>query len=310
MTTTLLWFLACGLVLAGAGVVLTRAADAIAERTGLGRVFVGALLLAGATSLPELSTDISAVMLGEPDLAVGDLFGSSVANMLILALLAALSPGRELLRRVSSSHRVTGGLAIALTLAAAALVLARPAFTVLGVNPGSVAICVAFVVGTRATYRRSAAEAAAGVPPGGQAGPAAHDGPSAPVATMQFLAATAVILVVAPVFASVAARLADLSGLGSTFVGTWLLGATTSVPELVSGVTAVRMRAYDLAVANLLGSNSFNMMVFLALDVVHRDGSVFGAVSAAHALTALGAVVLMVLALSAMYRPPRPAARG
>jgi len=80
-------FLALAAVIAPAGTFLAKSADQIAEITRLGRLLVGSVLLAAATSLPELTVDISAVRQGMPDLAVGDLFGSSLMNLLILAVL-------------------------------------------------------------------------------------------------------------------------------------------------------------------------------------------------------------------------------
>src|SRR5688572_411254 len=77
-------FLLAALVIAGAGTALARSADRIADRTGYGRLLVGSVLLAVATSLPEMLVDWSAVRLGEVDLAVGDLMGSNLMNLLIL----------------------------------------------------------------------------------------------------------------------------------------------------------------------------------------------------------------------------------
>ena len=74
-------------ILVGAS-LLTKSADVIAIKTGLGRAFIGVILLATATSLPELGTGISAVkLLGEPDLAAGDAFGSNLFNLMIIGLL-------------------------------------------------------------------------------------------------------------------------------------------------------------------------------------------------------------------------------
>jgi cation:H+ antiporter len=84
-----LLFAVSGLVLTAGGAMLARAGDDLAERTGPGRLFVGMLIVALATSLPELVTDVSAAVGEAPDLAVGDLFGSSMANMAILAVLVA-----------------------------------------------------------------------------------------------------------------------------------------------------------------------------------------------------------------------------
>ena len=108
------------------------------------------------------------------------------------------------------------------------------------------------------------------------------------------------MLVAAPAFAWSAKRIAELSGLGTTFVGTWLVGLATSLPELVTAVAALRLGAVDLAVGNLFGSNAFNMVVFLAMDLAHPGGSIFGALDPAHGLSALLAVVLMALGLAAI----------
>ncbi len=86
MAVATLQFVLSAAVIVAAGVALTRFGDAIADLTGLGRLIVGSILLAGATSLPELTVDISAVRFGLPDLAVGDLMGSSLFNLLILAV--------------------------------------------------------------------------------------------------------------------------------------------------------------------------------------------------------------------------------
>ena len=94
-------FIGAGAVVILAGTALARYGDAIAEATGLGRLWIGSVLLAGATSLPELTTGISAVRLGAVDLAVGDLFGSSLANMLILAVIDLLPPQRQVLRQAT-----------------------------------------------------------------------------------------------------------------------------------------------------------------------------------------------------------------
>jgi cation:H+ antiporter len=123
--------------------------------------------------------------------------------------------------------------------------------------------------------------------------------PAAP-AILRFGLATLVVVAAAPAFAWSAKRIAGLTGLGTTFVGTWLVGLATSLPELVTAVAAVRLGAVDLAVGNLFGSNAFNMVVFVAMDAAHPGGSIFAVLDPVHALTALLAVVLMALGLAAI----------
>ena len=115
-----------------------------------------------------------------------------------------------------------------------------------------------------------------------------------------FAAASLVILVVAPVFAASAQALADITGLATSLIGTWLVGLATSLPELVTSLAAVRLKAYDLAVGNLFGSNAVNMLMFLPLDIAQPGGSIFAAIHPVHALTAVIGIVLMALGHAAI----------
>jgi cation:H+ antiporter len=294
-------FLAAGALVVAAGAALARHGDAIADITGLGRVWVGSLLLAAATSLPELGTDVAAVRLGAPNLAVGDLFGSSMANMLILAIVDLWPPRRRVLRSATLDHALAACLAIVLTALAALFVLSRPAASFLGVGPGSLLLLALYVGGTRAVYRHVRR---------GEAVKATEATPVPPKLTLRqamvrFGAAAAVVLAAAPVFAWSAKGLAKASGLGTTFLGTWLVGLTTSLPELATSLAAVRLGAFDLAVGNLFGSNAFNMAIFFVLDLV-QPGNLFANLDPNHVLSALFGMVLTSLGLAAIvYRAER-----
>ncbi|MEX2208354.1 MAG: hypothetical protein WEF50_19210 [Myxococcota bacterium] len=296
-------FLASGAAIVLAGAALARFADVIAERTHLGRVWIGSVLLAGATSLPELATDLVAVRLGAVDLAVGDLFGSSLANMLILANLDLFASRRGLLQRAALDHALAASLAIALNALAAALVVVRPEVSFFSVGPGSVVLFLFYIAGTRAVFRHSMRDVLrAEVAP---VGPDTKQTPSLRQALRGFALAALLVLAAAPVFAWSARGVAQISGLGDTFFGTTFLGLATSLPELTASLAAVRMGAFDLAVGNLFGSNAINMALMLPLDLA-QPGSLFGVIEQGHALTGLFAVVLMSLGLAAIvYRAKR-----
>jgi cation:H+ antiporter len=115
-----------------------------------------------------------------------------------------------------------------------------------------------------------------------------------------FAAASAVILMVAPVFAASAQALAEITGLATSLIGTWLVGLATSLPELVTSLAAVRLKAYDLAVGNLFGSNAINMMMFLPLDLALQGPSIFSVVHPVHALTGVVGIILMALGQAAI----------
>jgi cation:H+ antiporter len=301
--TFLLVFLASGAVIVVAGSSLARQADAIATATGLGRVWIGSVLLAGATSLPELTTDVVAVRMGATDLALGDLFGSCMANMLILAVLDLVARPRGILKRVGLDHALVTCLAIGLNSLAVVLVLVRPQFSILSISPGPLLIFIGYLVGTRAGFLHARREGATSTPERVSSGARAE--PSLARALRGFALAAGVVLLIAPGFAWSAKGLAEVSGLGNTFVGTALVGLATSLPELVTGLAAVRMGAFDLAVGNLFGSNALNMAILLPLDLA-QPGSLFAQVDPGHALSGLFGVILMSLGLAAIvYRARR-----
>jgi cation:H+ antiporter len=303
MVTLGLQFLVLATIVAGAGTLLARAADAIADATGLGRLLVGSVLLAAATSLPELAVDVAAVRAGHVDLAAGDLLGSSLMNLLILAGIdLCQNNGRKMLSREAASHALSATLAIAVTALAGIAILTvgkLPAVTILGVGGWSWALLISYLLGARMLFidqRISARLAAESVPErSGTVGmPAAA-----------FLVAAAVLLIAGPRLAAVAAYLAERSGLGGTFVGTSLVAVTTSLPELVASLAAVRLGAVDLAIGNVFGSNAFNMIMFVPLDAVY-PGSLFAAVSPTHAVTAFAVIVATAITvLGQLYHAER-----
>lgn len=111
-----------------------------------------------------------------------------------------------------------------------------------------------------------------------------------------FLGLAAVVATAGTILARSADRLAGHSGLGRTFVGTALVALTTSLPELVASIAAVRLGAFDLAIGNVFGSNAFNMVLFVPLDAAH-PGALFAAVSPAHAVTAVAVIVATAIAI-------------
>jgi cation:H+ antiporter len=261
-------FLLSGAVVAAAGVRLARDGDAIADATGLGRAWVGAILVAGATSLPELATDTHAVVQGHVDLAVGDLFGSCMANMAILAVADLLTRQGRILARVALSQAMVGSIAVCLLLIAA-LGMAGPALghgTFLGMGPSVLAIGIAYLAGTRLLHRNRAVPS--GVEPTPPVGPAR----SLRAAGTGFAIAAVVITVAAWFLARSAATVAQQLGISQGFVGVLLLAITTSLPEMAVSIAGIRAGSFDLVVGNLLGSNGFNVAVLVLLDAVEGPG--------------------------------------
>lgn len=295
-----LGFIAAAAVLVRASVALASAADEVAERTGLGRVFVGTLLLAGATSLPEIVTDVTAVVGGSPDLAVGDLLGSSMANMAVLAAVDLTYRGR-VWPSVELAHARVAAMAIALTALAALAIVTPPGWRVGWVGLDTLAIAGLYVAAV-AWFRRTPVIARIGSGLPGVTVPPVDASPAEPAApaVRRFATAAAVVFASAPILAVAARELADQAGVAETTVGASLLGITTSLPELVVSMAAVRIGAHDLAVGNLFGSNAANMAVLAIADLAYTDGPLLAAVSSGQVVVAVAAILLMALAMAAI----------
>lgn len=289
-------FLISATVVVLAGTQLSRHGDMIAEKTGLGGAWIGAVLLAGATSLPELSTDIFAVRDGNASLAIADLFGSSMINMLILALADLAFLRHRILTRVAINQALVGAVAISLTALAAAGMLTSDALVIGPFGWAPILIVLGYLSGMRVLHLNRAAppfepvqsKAAAAVNE-----PAGQTGMSLRGAVIRFAAAAVVILVAANFVAESAADLAGQFGLAHGFVGATLVALTTSLPEVTVTVASLRHGAYDLAVGNLLGSCAFNMVILIALDVADGSGSILASVDPAVLVSGLFAILLM-----------------
>lgn len=297
--TWVLVFVVSGALIAWAGVTLARAGDEIARRAGLSRLLVGVLLVGAATSLPEIATDVSASLAGSPDLAVGDLMGSSMANMAILALID-LMHRHQVWPTVEIGHARVASVAIGLTALATLGILTPPGVAIGWVGLDTLAIASAYVAMV-AWMRRS---------PSGRFGGSAlipvPTGWSKPTrselrpAVLRFAFAALVILGAAPLLAKSAQEIAATAGIAETFVGATLLALATSAPELVAAIAAVRIGAHDLAVGNLFGSNAFNMTALVLADAAYLPGPMLSAVDPGHAVAGVSAILLMGLALAAL----------
>jgi cation:H+ antiporter len=298
MLTAAVQFAVCAGVIIVAGTYLARFADAIAELTGLGRLIIGSVLLAGATSLPELTVDISAVRMNMPDLAVGDLLGSSLMNLLILAILDLSHYSRgKMFSKQAAAHALSGSLSAALTAAVGMGLLTGKAlaeYTIFNVSPIILLIAAAYALGVRLVYldqRIAAKERDAGLQE-----TADPRGLTVGQALLGFALCAAAVLIAGPFLASAAGVLADKSGLGKTFIGTTLVALSTSLPELVSSLAAMRLGAFDLAIGNVFGSNAFNMILLVPLDLLHGE-PLFAVVSQQHAVTCMAVILATMIAI-------------
>ena len=268
---------------------LAASADVIADKMGLGRLWVGSLLLAGATSLPELVTAVAAAIGGSAELAAGNILGANMLNMSNLAILLALFGGREVFRQIAPQQTWVAGSAILLTAIATLFVASKVDFKILAVSIPAIAILVGYAVISR--YLRKFSMEVEDLEE--------HEGSDHSLVWgwTVFSLAAAGVFVAGPALAISAESIADATGIGSSFVGVLGLALVTTLPELTTTFAAFRMKAYDLGIANIYGTNSFNIVALAAADLAYTDGSLYSFTGASTVIAGVFAVLLMGLGL-------------
>lgn len=304
MATMLPWlqFAVCVIMIGLAGPVMTQYGDVIARLTGLSRSWIGIVLLATATSLPELFTGISSVAIARlPEIAVGDALGSCVFNLAMLVMLDEASRDEPMYRRVDQGHVLTAGFGIILigTIGAIILIGSGPlSLQLFHVSIYTPLIILLYFVAMRAAFGY---EQRTRMPPQMIE---TEPGVTLTGALLRYAGAAAIILAAGTWLPFAGVQIADTMGWKTSFVGTLLIAAATSVPEFVVSISALRLKAVDMAIGNLLGSNLFDALVLAIDDIAYRDGPLLSAVSPVHAMSAFAAVVMSGIFIVAMlYKP-------
>ncbi len=289
---TWVYFGLSAVVIVIAAMRLAEYGDAIALRTRLGGMFIGTILLAGATSLPELLTTINSLQQGSPNLAAGNLFGSNMFNMVLLAVLDMAHRRERILRKAALKHSLTGSLATLLIAMAVFFVMADIDVKIGWVGADSLAIIIGYLVAIRLLQTSNAAASKVEVV---QAVPRGTPGLGA--AIFGFLVATGALIYVSPILVRSSLEIAEITGLGATFIGTTLVALVTSLPEMVTTLTAAKLGADDMAIGNLFGSNMFNMFAIGLTDLFYLQGRFLSVIDPAFLLVGMIGLIMTGLGL-------------
>ena len=292
LTQAVLLFAGSAAVVILSGVFLAKYGDALAELMGWGRLWVGTILIAMVTSLPELVTDITAVTRNEPELAAGDLLGSNMANMFILAMVALIfAGGARFFRQVAPEQKFVALIAISLTSLAVLLGAFPIGLSFLAMGLASVLVLAVYLPGMRLVYVTR--------PQGGEDREKGASGglPSMRKAWIIFGLASLAVIVAAPALVFSVEEIADITGLSTSFLGVVAVALVTSFPEASATITAVRIGAIDLAVGGLYGSCVFNVLILALADPFYREGVLLETFQNDHLAAGLVAILLMSLGL-------------
>ena len=299
-------FVLAAVVIAVAGTRLTRDADRLADATGWGEALVGAVLLGGITSLAGVVTTLTAAAEGHPQLAVGNAIGGIAVQTAFLAIADIFHRRGNLEHAAASLKNLMYSVLLLGLLVMLILGAATPEVTLLGAHPMSPLLFVAYVAGLRLVQHASRepmwkprnTERTVEDEPDGEKVDTSRGKLAARIALWGSLVAVAGWGV-----AHTGVQIADRTGLSETFVGALLTAFVTSLPELVVSVTAVRAGALTLAVGNIVGGNSFEVLVVAGADFVYQRGSILHTASAGQELViALTAVLMAVLLMGLLHR--------
>jgi cation:H+ antiporter len=304
----LLVFGAAALATWVAGVYLSQATDVLDDRFKLGDAVGGMLLLGLAGSLPELAIVCSAALSGHLSLAVGNILGGIAMQTLVLVFLDATSRRRRpLTSLVGRTDPLLESMLVIVLVTIAVMGGFLPATTSVGpISPASIAIVAFFLLGIRglgrARERRPWVAADQAPSPRGEAR-SRFTGATTALVLGAFTAASIVTLVAGVMLEQTGNELADDLGMSGVVFGATILAAVTALPELSSGLAAVRLGHVELAMSDIYGGNAMQLTFFLLADLLAQDPVLSTASSQSLWLGATGAVVTAIFAYGLLVRP-------
>ena len=272
-------FLTAAAAIAAAGTSMTAVADRFADRTGLGEALVGTVLLGASTSLSGSVTSISAALNGHAELAAMNAVGGIAVQTLFLAIGDIVYRRANLEHAAASSENLIFGIVLIALLSLPLIATAVP-WHGPWIHPVSLVLVAGYLFGLRlgdsARRRpmwrpRRTRETKSDTPD------EPKDRPAAASLALRF-ALLAVILVASGLaIEATASRIVAETALSEGFVGAFLTSTATSLPELVTTIVAIRRGALTLAVAGIVGGNTFDVLFLSASDMAFTEGSIYAA---------------------------------
>lgn len=289
----LTFFIAAVIVVISA-IYLNRFGDVISKKSALSGAVVGTFLIAGATSLPELTTSLTAVFIDNPDIAVGNMIGSNVFNLLILATVDIFYRKRRLFQRINYKENIPSavvGLVFLAILITAMLVPGTRQLFNTGLEMyfivGIYMIAVKWMPNEESVEEEEVLEKNNSLKSG----------------VIGFIISAVIVFVFGSILSISGDRLAQVTGMDASFVGSFLIAASTSLPELVAVLAAFRLSNYNMAIGSILGSNLFNMQLLVVTDVLYRKGPIMASIGTSHIFTAVLGVMMTLVLIYLLVRP-------
>lgn len=302
-------FLTAGILILVFGIRMTRVAAKLADRTRLGEAILGALFIGASTSLPEIATSLTAAFDGHANLAFSNAIGSVAGQTTFLALADMAYRRANLEHAAASAENLMLATFVIIMLTIPLLATATPQVMLGNVHPASIFMVVAYIYGIRLVARthtnpmwqpRYTSETRAI-----GSNKDSDDSTTIPLSLLwlRFGTAAAVTAIAGFLLARSAVPITKYTGLSETLFGGLFTGLTSSLPELVSALTAVRLGSLTLAVGSVLGGNAFDTVIVAFCDWAYTGGSIFSAAGGHQVfLLSLGILLTAILMSGLVYR--------
>jgi len=305
-----LWLGGAALAIVLAGTRLAGVADRLADRTGIGEVLAGALFVGGSTSLPGAIASMVSAAEGYPQLAIGNAIGGLTAQTMFLVVADLCYRRANLEHAAASVTGLTQGVLLIALLTVPLLAASGPELTLWSVHPATPLLFASYLLGLRLLSQ---------VAERPMWSPVKTDETREPVSEPQtgeghptdaqlwwrFALYAAATAAAGYGVAEASEALIDKTPLSEAAIGTLITGVANSLPELVTAIAAVRRGAVNLAVGDVIGGNSFEVLFLAAADIFHRDGSIYHAFSQENVFTALVAMLMTGVLLLGLLRRQR-----
>ncbi|MEX0686110.1 MAG: hypothetical protein WD098_08895 [Balneolales bacterium] len=295
------------IIIAIAGTQLSRAADQLADLTKLGEALAGAVLLGFTTSLPGIITSVTAAYNNHPELAISNAIGGIAAQTVFLSIADITYPKTNLEHAAASFSNLMQGVILMGLLSVVLIGISGPEITLFNVHPFSVLIIILYLAGTRLISKAEenpmwrphvTRETIEDVPDDDNMKTL-----NLKKVSIKFLLLAICVAAAGYMVAQSGITIAQETGLSESFVGTLFTAVATSLPELIVSIAAVRQGALTLAVANIIGGNTFDVLFVAFSDIAYRDGSILHAITNSQIfIIALTLFMTSVLILGLLHR--------
>lgn len=270
--------------------------DAVKEKTSASSAFMGAII-GVAISLPELTSSVTAIVIDSPDLAVGNLIGSNLFNIMGLAIFDIVYRRYQILTHATVESKLYGWLVILMTLIViAGLSLTLPTH-VFHISYTSIVIILLYFIGSKLINDRTEYQ---GRKVKRQNERYQHY--TYKQVLTRFILYAFLIMVIGSVLTVTAERISVITGIGASFIGAFLVAISTSLPDAVSVGTALKLRNFNLGISSLLGSNAFNLMILAITDLIYFRGNLLQESSPANMVTGITSIVFILLVIYSITR--------